>query len=147
MAYNVIRIDTFDKQFDKLTKQEKIIVCNFEQQLSVNPFVGKCLWLDFLREKKFGSKRVYYLVYEEFVIVFMVGISDKRHQQAEINRIKRKLKEYFEMAENYITLLNFAVFMLSKAFIKLAFSDPDIPVYFLRPSLAFLTVSVSSLIF
>jgi len=148
MTYIVIRSKDFKKEFSKLSQDEQREINNFEVQLSENPYVGKPLSFSFIREKKFGNKRAYYIIYDELILVFMVDISDKKSQQKRISGIKRKLKDYYEIAKKYqITLVNPPFFMLSKAFINFAFSNSDIPVYFLRPSLAFLTVSVSSLIF
>ena len=39
----------------------------------------------------------YYLSYEDYIIVLMVTISDKKAQQATIDMIKEKLDEYHEM--------------------------------------------------
>ena len=96
MKFKVFRTKTFDKEFDKLPKTEQREVENFEKKLSENPFVGKPLGLIFFREKKLNSRRIYYLIYEDFVVVLMVAISDKKTQQSTIDSIKEKLEEYYE---------------------------------------------------
>jgi putative component of toxin-antitoxin plasmid stabilization module len=94
--YRVYRTETFDKLVRKLSKEEQKQITRIENQLKVNPFVGKPLGYRFFREKKIKGKRIYYLVYEDMVIVLLVGLSDKKTQQATINEIKDKLPRYYE---------------------------------------------------
>ena len=94
MKFKVYRTKTFDKEFDKLPKAEQKEVERFEDKLTENPYVGKPLGLIFLREKKLNGRRVYYIIYEDFVVVLMAGISDKKTQQSTINSIKAKLDEF-----------------------------------------------------
>ena len=102
MKYQIFRTKTFDKEFEKLPSFEKREIQNFEIKLSENPFVGKPLGLVFFREKKLNGRRVYYLIYEKFVIVLMVAISDKKTQQPTIEAIKNKLNEYYDLVKNYL---------------------------------------------
>lgn len=95
MKFKIFRTKTFDKEFDKLPHSEQSEIEKFEEHLSENPFAGKPLGFVFFREKKLNSRRVYYLIYEEFVIVLMVSISDKKTQQATIDAIKEHLKDYY----------------------------------------------------
>ena len=97
MKFKVFRTATFEKEFYKLENQEQKEIQKFEADLSENPFIGKPLGFVFFREKRLNGKRVYYLIYEDFVVVLMVAISDKKTQQATIDAIKEKLKEYYEM--------------------------------------------------
>ena len=59
----------------------------------------------FFREKKLNSHRIYYLVYEEFVIVLMVAVSDKKTQQATIDDIKQRLDEYYAFVRDTLRKL------------------------------------------
>lgn len=59
----------------------------------------------FFREKKLNGNRIYYLVYEEFVIVLMVAVSDKRTQQGTIDDIKRRLDEYYTLVKDALRKL------------------------------------------
>ncbi len=93
--YRVYRTETFDRRVKKLPKKEQAQITRIENQLKTNPFVGKPLGYRFFREKKIEGKRIYYLVYEDMVIVLLVGLSDKKTQQATINKIKNKLPEYY----------------------------------------------------
>jgi hypothetical protein len=56
--------------------------------------VGKLLGRDYFREKKFGEKRLYFLVYRQSMVVFAIAISNKKTQQETINHILSKIKEY-----------------------------------------------------
>ncbi|HLC86087.1 MAG TPA: hypothetical protein VJG30_02290 [Candidatus Nanoarchaeia archaeon] len=57
--------------------------------------IGKPLsGLDYFREKYLNSKRIYFLVYNELSVILVVGISDKKTQQATINEIIRNLEDY-----------------------------------------------------
>ena len=56
---------------------------------------GKSLsGLSFFREKKFDSRLLYYLVYKDSFVILAIAISDKKAQQATINRILLHLVEY-----------------------------------------------------
>lgn len=96
MKFSVYRTKTFDKEFDKLPIAEQREIEKFEKKLVDNPFIGKPLGFVFFREKRLNNRRVYYLIYEDLVIVLMVGIGDKKTQQATIDVIKSKLNEYYE---------------------------------------------------
>lgn len=50
--------------------------------------------LSFFREKKFNGKRLYFLAYEDFLVILAVAISDKKAQQVTINKILLLLEEY-----------------------------------------------------
>ena len=68
IVYAVYRTREFEKQFTKqLSAEEQNQVENFERnQFIHNPYVGDILSYPFLREKKVGAKRVYFLIYEKF---------------------------------------------------------------------------------
>ncbi len=93
--YRVYRTETFDKLVKKLSKEEQKQITRIENQLKANPFVGKPLGHRFFREKKIAGKRIYYLIYKDMVLVLLVGLSDKKTQQATITEIKDKLPEYY----------------------------------------------------
>ncbi|MCH8331608.1 MAG: T9SS type A sorting domain-containing protein [Bacteroidetes bacterium] len=105
MKFKVYRAATFEKEFSKLPKPDKESIQKFERKLVENPYLGKPLSYVFLREMKLGSRRVYYLIYEDFIIVLMVAISDKKTQQATINAIKLKLEQRSEITLGLYDLL------------------------------------------
>jgi len=105
MKFKVFRTRTFEKEFDKLPKAEKKEIENFEKKLSENPYIGKPLGLVFFREKKLNGRRVYYLIYDDFVVVLMVALSSKKAQQATIDAIKERLDEYGETVKETLKKL------------------------------------------
>ena len=99
MQFKVFRALTFEKEFSKLPKVEKEAIEKFEKKLVENPYLGKPLGYAFFREKKLNGRRVYYLIYEEFVIVLIVALSDKKTQQVTIDEIKQRLGEYYALVK------------------------------------------------
>jgi len=75
-------------------KSEQDGAVKFEQSLKEQPFSGKPLGYKFFREKKFGNKRILFLIYEEYKSVFLITITDKKAQQQEIDLIKTNLDIY-----------------------------------------------------
>ena len=93
-TYKVYQSKNFTDKLIKLPKDFKEWVEKIQDQLATNPYTGKPLGVDWLREKKYGKYRIYYLVYEDFVAVFMVEISEKKDQQKIINTIRFFLDMY-----------------------------------------------------
>ena len=93
-SYEVYATDSFWEDYYKLSKMEQKRVDKIRDQLKINPYSGKPLGYKFFREKRFDGKRLYYLVYDNYVIVFVVAISDKKTQQTTINVIKRMFEVY-----------------------------------------------------
>lgn len=48
----------------------------------------------FFREKRVDGKRIYFLIYEDVVVVLVVAISDKKAQQVTIDKIKMAFELY-----------------------------------------------------
>ena len=100
MKFKVYRTKTFDKEFDKLPKSEQERIRRFESSLSERPFSGQPLGMVFFREKRLNGRRIYFLIYEDFIIILMAAISDKKTQQATIDAIKNNLEKYHTMIKN-----------------------------------------------
>ena len=64
IIYNIYETDTFSKLYEVMEKEEKEWTDKIKLQLKDNPDVGKPLKFEWFREKKFGNKRPYYLVYK-----------------------------------------------------------------------------------
>jgi len=103
--YRVFRSEWYNKKFQKLSNAEQGRVAKFEQQLKIGPYTGKPLSYTFFREKKFDGKRLLFLVYEEFKVIFLVTITDKKAQQREIDLIQTHLDVYKETVENLMKRL------------------------------------------
>ena len=101
MIYKVYWTETFKNEFKELPKFEQERVQKFiHNQLITNPNVGKPLSVYNIREKKFNGRRIYYIVYEDKVIVLMVAISGKKDQQSTINLIKTQLPYFMRLVDD-----------------------------------------------
>ena len=94
--FEVLRTKMFDKRLRKLPAEFRGWVDKIEEQLMLNPYVGDQLQVPWLREKKLGKFRVYYLIYDELSIVYLAAISEKKDQQQVINSIFYALDRYRE---------------------------------------------------
>jgi len=104
VEWSLEQTDDFEKEFNKLIpKNIREKVRSQILKLKDNPFVGKPLGFKFFREKKFDKWRVYFLIYEEKVVVYFVGVSDKKLQQQKINQLKELFKPFKEEIENKTT--------------------------------------------
>lgn len=101
--YRIYKSEEFEKDINCLDNSLRLQIDQELRQLELNPYVGKPLSFRFLREKKVRNYRFYYLIYDEYVVVFVVAISDKKNQQAVINKIKSKMNFYKEEIKNKIT--------------------------------------------
>ncbi|MEK6913666.1 MAG: hypothetical protein AABW47_03270 [Nanoarchaeota archaeon] len=93
--FRVFTTSEFDSDFYNLDESDKKRVRNIMEQLKEQGgTVGKPLGRPYFREKKFGEKRLYFLVYNQFMIILAVGISNKKMQQETINKIISEIKNY-----------------------------------------------------
>lgn len=100
--YEIFLTGDFERDFKKLEKQEQERVNKVIRQLKTQPFTGKPLGFEFFREKKIGGKRLYFLIYEDFVVVFVIAFGGKKTQQGTIDRIKLQLSHYREEVKKAI---------------------------------------------
>ena len=91
--FRVFTTPQFDSDLASLDNSEQLRVRKIRDQLRQRgDDVGKPLsGVQTFREKKFDGKRLYFLVYREQFAVLLLGISDKKAQQATINSILRDL--------------------------------------------------------
>ena len=93
--FRIFTTREFDDNFDCLDESEKQRVRKILNQLKEKgDDIGKPLRIPYFREKKFDNKRLYFLVYENFMVILVLAIGDKKTQQATINRILSELNEY-----------------------------------------------------
>ncbi|MBU1111692.1 MAG: type II toxin-antitoxin system RelE/ParE family toxin [archaeon] len=92
--YQIFTTEEFDKRYKKLDKSIKNEVAKEIDQLEENPYSGKPLGYKFFREKKVRNYRFYYLIYDGYVVVFVITISTKKDQQDAIDKIKRLIPYY-----------------------------------------------------
>lgn len=104
MRFKVFTTEEFDKLFSKLDPEIKRQIGKEIDQLEENPFGGKALNYNFFREKKVQGYRIYYLIYETYLIVFIVTLSGKKDQQKAIDKIKKLLPYYRELIKKNLNL-------------------------------------------
>ena len=97
MNWELKETKEFEKQYDTVPSEIK---WKFEKQfrrVKENPYqLGKPLGYPWFRELKNDAFRVYYLIYDQKVVVLFVGVSSKKSQQMMINAIKNNLKRFKE---------------------------------------------------
>ena len=94
VVWKIFTTAQYEKEFEKLDYSLQIQIEKEIKQLELNPHVGKPLGYKFFREKKIQNYRVYYLIYEDLVVVFVVALSDKKGQQKAITAIKNLIPFY-----------------------------------------------------
>ena len=94
--YKVFTLPEFNDDVIKtFSKSEQEQLDNILDELSEKgSLVGKPLSYDFFREKRIQGKRIYFLVYEEIVLVLIIAQSNKKDQQETINKIKERIPDY-----------------------------------------------------
>ncbi len=102
--YKIFTTTEFDNRFDKLDKSFQIMIEKEVEQLKINPYVGKSLGYKFFREKNVKNHRFYYLIYAEYVVVFVITLSAKRNQQSAIDKIKFLIPYYKEEIKKRLSL-------------------------------------------
>ena len=101
--YAVFRTGVFNKKINDFSNNFNEQVDKIENQLEINPYVGKPLGTKWFREKKISEYRLYYLIYEDLKAVYIITLSGKKDQQKTINTIKHFLDRYREEIENLTT--------------------------------------------
>jgi mRNA-degrading endonuclease RelE of RelBE toxin-antitoxin system len=93
--WDIIKTERFEKEFERLPKDIKERFNKQIDKVIIDPFgIGKPLGNSHSRELKNGGFRVYYMIYEEKVIVLFVGISGKKDQQKTISEIRDEKKSF-----------------------------------------------------
>lgn len=94
--FAVFRSAAFERELERMPDEFVRWVNKVEDQLRINPHRGRPLRVPWFREMKRGKFRIYYLTYEEFQIVYLVGMSEKKDQQRVIDAIWLFLDTYRE---------------------------------------------------
>ena len=94
MTYSVYTTESFDKEVEKLPKDDQDIIQKMFLKIRDDPYTSDQLRYRNLREKRLREKRVYFLVYDDLQSVLIVAISGKKDQQATINHIIDYFDEY-----------------------------------------------------
>lgn len=91
----VLETETFTKLFYCLDRTEQLWIDKIKDQLVQNIKAGKPLRYDWLREKKFGVKRLYYLISAEKAL--LVAYGPKKEQQTIINHVIVNKERYLKL--------------------------------------------------
>lgn len=101
MFYRIYTTPEFDRLYDELPNEDKKIIDKLTQiELPNNPFQGRALGFNFFREKRIKGKRVYFLIYESYVLVLMISIGDKKTQKKDIAQIRMNRDLYLKLAKD-----------------------------------------------
>jgi|SRR3989344_7217141 len=98
MSFAIYKTEAFAKTFQTLESFEKEWINKIAEQLKENPDAGKPLRFPWFREKKFGGKRLYYLVYEDLGKILIVAFGNKKQQKLIIESVLRNLDAYNKLA-------------------------------------------------
>lgn len=96
MRYQIYTTIEFEKDFKKCDNAIRKQIKKEINQLKTNPYLGKPLGYNFFREKKIENYRIYYLIFKEQIMIFLIAISNKKEQQQVINKIKKLIPFYQE---------------------------------------------------
>ncbi len=100
MPHQIFETDTFSKLYEAMEKIEQEWINKIRQQLIENPQVGKPLRFDWFREKKFGDKRMYYLIYKDVSKILLVSFGSKKDQQKIIDHVIENKGRYRKLIES-----------------------------------------------
>jgi len=100
MLFKIYETETFSKLFEAMEKTEQEWVDKIKLQLIENSQVGKPLKFEWFREKKFGGKRLYYLIYKDVSKILLVSFGPKKEQQRIIDHIIENKERYRKIIES-----------------------------------------------
>lgn len=100
MPCQIYETETFSKLYETMEKDEQEWVDKIKHQLIENPQVGKPLRFDWFREKKFGNKRMYYLIYKGVSKILLVSFGPKKDQQKIIDHVIENKERYRKIIES-----------------------------------------------
>jgi|SRR3989338_8551599 len=100
VTFDIYETETFSKLYWIMEKEEKEWVNKIKIQLKSNPEAGKPLRFDWFREKKFGNKRLYYLIYKNINRILLVSFGSKKEQQKIIDHIIENKERYRKIVES-----------------------------------------------
>lgn len=91
MKYSLRQTKIFRDKYKKIIPfNKRIEVKKKINKLASNPYNSKPLGYKFFREKKIDKWRIYFIIYNEKLILYFVDLSDKKLQQKTIEKIKKE---------------------------------------------------------
>jgi hypothetical protein len=105
-SYILIKTEVFERNFEKLIPQNKREdIIRRINNLTLNPYVGKPLHYNFLRELKLDKLRIYFFIYDDQFIVLMANISNKKTQKTTIAMLKEEKELFMTYVQQYLNNL------------------------------------------
>jgi mRNA-degrading endonuclease RelE of RelBE toxin-antitoxin system len=91
---SVYETETFSKLYEAAEKREQEWIEKIKDQLTENLRVGKPLRFDWLREKRLGNKRLFFLINDSTNKAVLVAFGSKKEQQKLIDHIILNKEQY-----------------------------------------------------
>jgi mRNA-degrading endonuclease RelE of RelBE toxin-antitoxin system len=91
---SVYETETFSKLYEAAEKREQEWIEKIKDQLTENLRVGKPLRFDWLREKRLGNKRLFFLINDSTNKAVLVAFGSKKGQQKLIDHIILDKEQY-----------------------------------------------------
>ena len=99
--YKVIITNTLEEKLIKIKFSQWERLGKLKKKLEVNPFAGKRLGYN-LFEKKWGAFRIYYIIFEDVLLVILIDYSHKKVQKATIDYMLSRWDEIIKnLKERY----------------------------------------------
>ena len=92
MSYRIYATETFKTLYYSLEKDEQRWIDKIKKNLEEYQ-TGKILRYGWFREKKYGNKRLYYLIDDEKRNILLVSFAPKKEQQKIIDFVTLNMKE------------------------------------------------------
>ncbi len=99
MSYRIYATETFKTLYHSLETDEQIWIDKIKKNLEEYP-TGKILKYKWFREKRYGNKRLYYLLNDENKKILLVSFASKKEQQKIIDFITLNMKELLSYLKN-----------------------------------------------
>ena len=93
--YAVFGTEDFVELRSNLDYWERKLIEKVQEQLAQNP-TGKILKYYWFREKKFGDKRLYFIVDDNLKKVLIIAYGSKKEQQKTIRQILLNMDDFLE---------------------------------------------------
>jgi len=90
----VLELEAFAKHCLRLEKDELDWISRMKDQLATDLLVGKPLRFSWFREKKFGNRRLFYVINENTKRALIISFESKKEQQKVINNVLRNREHY-----------------------------------------------------
>ena len=101
VKFKVIITKTLEDKLIRIKFSEWERLEKLKDKLETNPFAGKRLGYN-LFEKKWGAFRIYYIIFEDTLLVILIDYAHKKIQKATIDYILSKWDEIIEgLREKY----------------------------------------------